>query len=146
MSSEARIIWLEQGREGYGTAAWPITEDQLQACEVTVPADTEARQGTYRRLPDDQEAFVNALEQVQLPVFLHSDWMAYQKTYKTVDHTDADNEVAAIEGLRQKLEDAASAIVANGHTSISPIVTRKFSTGASSWYVDANVILVRPST
>jgi len=143
------FIWTQPDREGYGQATGPLPPQAVGVdtdTEVLMPNIQDGPiEGSYRRLHLEQELVVTAQGGQQMPVYLHSEWTAYTKTWTFQPGGYIPNKSAAIEDVRQALEDACELAISKGHISISAILTASDGGGGPITRVDGRVVLIRPS-
>lgn len=145
--SEAVFIWTQEGRDGYGKAVGPIpVEAVVHGQEVVLPEVEDGPvAGTYKRVEPSVEVIITAQTDAGLPVFIHSDWAVYTKTWVHVPGGPIRNLGDAVEKVRKHLEQAADTAVAGGHMSVSPILTTSDGGNGLATRVDGRVVLIRPS-
>lgn len=141
-------IWREDTRpDEYGIAAGPISQQALDMGELVLPQIPGGPiEGAYKRAEPLVEQLIaqDPLGSDAMPVFVHTNWVAYTKSRQHIPGGIITDEPAAIEHVRQGLEDACNIAVKKGHISISSIITTGNSTNGHPTMIEGHVALIRP--
>lgn len=143
--TEVALLWVDEDGH-YNDVFGPVDPQDAAQGSIVVADDVPdgPAAGMYYRLTPDQEAVITSNKKV-LPIFLRSDWVAYEETYMRQAPGEASQAVEA-EAVRQHLEDVANLAVKKGRVSLSPILTMSVPGPAGDMVLHGVVIMARLNT